>query len=81
MGKFEEAISYYEKSLKLQPAGNCALFNNLGKAYEKIGNLNRALECFDNALILKPNDFAGLFNKGSILDDLKKSDEALKVYE
>lgn len=42
----KEAISYYETALKLKPEGDYKIYSNLGYAYEKIGQYDKAVKIF-----------------------------------
>jgi len=53
-GDNETAIHYYEESLRLDP-NNYAGWNNLGNRYNAKGWLNKAVECFERSLQVKPN--------------------------
>lgn len=48
----KEAINYYEKALKLKPEGDYKIYSNLGYAYEKIGEIDKAVKIF-NQLVKK----------------------------
>src|SRR6266498_23212 len=54
LGKYEEAIDEYNRSLKLQPEPQVQL--NLGLAYYKIGRLTQAADAFKKAHALMPQD-------------------------
>jgi tetratricopeptide (TPR) repeat protein len=58
--KYSDAILAYKEIIK--KAGDIPeVYNNLGIAYEKLGNYDKALECFKKAVELKPN-FAQAYN-------------------
>lgn len=42
----KEAIGYYETALKLKPEGDYKIYSNLGYAYEKIGQYDKAIKIF-----------------------------------
>lgn len=42
----KEAINYYETALKLKPEGDYKIYSNLGYAYEKIGQYDKAVKIF-----------------------------------
>lgn len=44
--EIKEAINYYEKALGLKPEGDYKIYSNLGYAYEKIGDFDKAIRIF-----------------------------------
>ncbi|MDL2716970.1 MAG: tetratricopeptide repeat protein [Acidobacteriota bacterium] len=54
-GFWREALFRYEKAAAAQPA-NAAVQNNLGVAYESVGETSRALAAYKKALELSPQD-------------------------
>ena len=54
-GFWREALFRYEKAAAAQPA-NAAVQNNLGVAYESVGETSRALAAYKKALELAPQD-------------------------
>lgn len=42
----EDAIKYYEKAFKVKPNGEHKIYSNLGYAYEKNGDYNKAINIF-----------------------------------
>lgn len=42
----KEAINYYEKAMGLHPDGDYKIYSNLGYAYEKIGEIDKAVNIF-----------------------------------
>lgn len=42
----KEAIKYYETALKLKPLGDYKVYSNLGYAYEKVGQIDKAVKIF-----------------------------------
>lgn len=77
--KYDEAIEYFNKSLKLNPDYPEA-WNNKGSAFKDLGNIPNALCCYDKALNLDPSNLGALNNKGIIAKDLNKYDEALTLF-
>jgi len=51
LGRFEEAIQYAEKALKLNPRSGVA-YSNKGFALDALGKLDEAIECYDKAIDL-----------------------------
>ena len=52
-------------------------YNNLGEAYDKVGEYDLAVEEFEAALRLNPNYFFALSNLGNIYGKKKKYDQAI----
>lgn len=44
--EIKEAVKYYETALKLKPEGDYKIYSNLGYAYEKIGQYDKAVKVF-----------------------------------
>lgn len=44
--KVEEAVKYYENALKLKPVGDYKVYSNLAYAYEKVGEVDKAIKIF-----------------------------------
>ena len=63
--QYPEAIAYYERSLKLQPA-NAAVRTDMATAYWYSGNADTALAEFNKALTYEPNKANTLFNIGIV---------------
>lgn len=54
-GNFEDALSYFEQALILEPK-NPEVWNKKGSALRSLGRYDDALECFNRALELDPSD-------------------------
>jgi Flp pilus assembly protein TadD len=54
-GNFEEALSYFEQAIVMQP-NNPDLLNKKGVALRGLGRYDEALECFNRSLQLDPRD-------------------------
>lgn len=54
-GNFEDALSYFEQALILEPR-NPELWNKKGSTLRSLGRYDDALECFNRALELDPSD-------------------------
>lgn len=79
LGKYEEAVDSYNKSLHIDPGNNTA-WNNKGLALGRIGELDEAIDCYDRALGLNPDDHIVLNNKGSALYKKGDIEGALQCY-
>jgi len=75
-GKIDEAISYFEKVLEIDPNHVDAL-SNVGGLLSVIGKHDEALSYFDRALEIEPNHVGSLSNKGSALGSLGEYDDAI----
>jgi len=79
--KYPEAIESYQKAIAIK--GTVAEYhNNLGKAYEKSGQIDKAVKEFDNAAQLDPNNASMYyFNEGAVYVNSNKMDEALVAFD
>jgi tetratricopeptide (TPR) repeat protein len=71
-GKYQEAIEYYERALRIDPNHVNAL-NNKGVALANQGEYKEAIECYDKALEIDPNYTTAQNNKKLALEKLKNS--------
>jgi tetratricopeptide (TPR) repeat protein len=77
----DKAIEAYTKSLAIVP-DNPSVLTDLGVMYRRSGQPDKAVETFDQVLKIKPGFEQALFNKGIVLlNDLGKTDEALKAWK
>jgi protein O-mannosyl-transferase len=56
-------------------------YNNLGEAYDKLGNYSSAIDEFKAALSLNPNYVFALSNLGNIYGKLKNYQESVKYFQ
>ena len=75
-GKIDEAISYFEKVLEIDPNHVDAL-SNIGGLVSTFGKYDEAFSYFDRALEIEPNHVVSLSNKGSALGSLGEYDDAI----
>ena len=75
LGKYQEAIEYYDKALAINPTYLQALHNK-GLALFNQGKYQEAIEWFDKALKVNPNYKYALNGKGSALNGLGNYQEA-----
>jgi len=54
-GNFEEALSYFDQTIIMQP-NNPDLLNKKGIALRGLGRYDEAIECFNRSLQLDPRD-------------------------
>ncbi len=79
-GQFEDAKKIFLEILKLE-TNNSAAYNNLGNIYFILGNLNGALQNYENAIRFK-EDFADAYNnKGNVLRKFNKKKDAIESYQ
>jgi tetratricopeptide (TPR) repeat protein len=67
--------------MKKSDANNAKKHMRKGISLARAGQHKRALEAFDEALKLKPDDSAIWYTKGIILDELGHHDEAIKAFD
>lgn len=77
--KYEEAISQYEQTLKVEPKNIHALTNK-GSALANLGKYEEAILYYNKALELNSQNVIALNNKGNALANLGKYQEAIAVY-
>jgi tetratricopeptide (TPR) repeat protein len=76
LGHLQEAISYYDKCLELEPRNSDAL-NNKGVCLRKLGRLPEALECYEKAILASRHNASAWTNKGNCLFTLGRLPEAI----
>ena len=81
-GFYEDAIEYWEKSLKDSPA-NIRLYSSLkiSRTYTRLGNLIRAEEISQALTKSHPNGYESWFNYGNTLGALKKYSQAISAFK
>ena len=77
---FEEAISYYDKALEIEPS-NVSALSGTGDALVKLGKPDEAISYYDKALEIEPSNVAALSDKGDALVKLGKPEEAISYYD
>jgi tetratricopeptide (TPR) repeat protein len=78
-GRSAEAVQAYGQI----PPGlrTASVWSNLGLAHQQIGELDSALECFAQALLLVPDFVDAWYNQGVTLNHLGRNLEARQAYE
>ncbi|MBF0357052.1 MAG: tetratricopeptide repeat protein [Magnetococcales bacterium] len=79
-GKFNDAIFWYKKSLKLNPE-NAAALNNLGATLQYKGKLDDAVANFQKAITINPELAQAHSNLGNVLSEQGRVDEAVASYK
>jgi tetratricopeptide (TPR) repeat protein len=78
LSRWPQARDLYTRFLELQP-GNPDVLSDLGVVYRGLGEFDKALAHFDEALRLAPDHWRSLYNKVIVLLDQHKYDEAQAV--
>lgn len=77
--KFNEAEQYFQ-DLLTKDKHNYQAHNYLGMTYAFLGQIDRAIECLQEAVSLEPNYAEALTNLGVLLAMQDKKNEAIGVY-
>jgi len=75
-GNFEESITYYKKSLEIQPDDNTMFF--ISSCYHQLGEYGTAIEYIDRAIEMNPEDYYYLKKKADMEYDAGKIDDAIR---
>lgn len=75
---YEGAIEEYIKADNISE--DLWTIQRLAECYKAIGNFNKAIECYNDALRIKPENLALELQLGNCLLDNKKYNEALKLF-
>lgn len=78
--KPERAAQFLEKALLREPK-NTSFLNSLGICYRELGKVDLALDKYNQALKINPEDVKVLFNKSLCLIFLEEFDRAQKTLE
>ena len=73
--KLNEAIEAFDEAIKLNPK-NATIWNNKGKAFNRLNRNDEAIKAFDEAIRLDPKYAYAWNNKGIALDFLGRTKEA-----
>lgn len=79
-GYFEEAVSYYDKSIALDPGGPAA-YCNRGAALSALGRHDEALKSYEQAVAIYPDYPEALSNLGGELAELDRFEDARECIE
>jgi len=77
---WKDEISLWEDAKRKSP-GLVRPYNNLGEAYDKLGNYDQAIKEFKQALKINPNYFFGLNNLGNIYGKQENYVEAISYFQ
>lgn len=78
--EWRDELSLFGSGLKVAPAGNAKLYNNVGHALESRREFGRALDYFRAATSVQPGDIGGHINVGRALNQLERFEEAEAAY-
>ncbi|MFK5947673.1 MAG: tetratricopeptide repeat protein [Methylococcales bacterium] len=78
--KPEEAVTYFNKSLKLNPT-SAAAHNNLGSVFFDLKKFDYSLNCFLSAIKFKPNYWEAFSSIGNVYFQQQQYQQALENYQ
>ena len=79
MEAYRDAVKLIRRALALR--GNDApVLTNLGIAYQKLGQMGEALDCFDKAIARSPDFASAHHNRANLLREVKRYAEARESY-
>jgi tetratricopeptide (TPR) repeat protein len=73
-------LSLWSYVIEKEPEKVSIAYTNLGSVYQKTGQYDKAMENYDNAITVDPNDYLAYTNRGVIFDRLGQFDKALESY-
>ncbi len=80
LGRYEEAISSYERAIKFKSDYHQAWFNR-GSALANLGRSEEAIASFERAIQFKPDYHLAWYCRGGALANLGRSEEAITSFE
>jgi len=72
-------VDHISKALEMTPHYKDAWIS-MGNVYNTMGSLDEALECYNRAIGLQPNDGRGYYSRGRILLAQKRFDEGAEDF-
>jgi serine/threonine protein kinase len=78
-GRYQQALSYYDKALEIDQTYSIAWYNK-GFALSNLSRHQEAIACYDKALEVNPVFFEAWHNKGNDLFLLERYEEAMRCY-
>ncbi len=78
--RYEEAIPYYEKAIKLKP-DSAVFLSNYGACLNETKRFEESLKALDAAIQIQPNLIAAHNNRANTLASLDRSSEAIQEYQ
>jgi|GEM_PF-7021619 len=79
-GLYQEALTFFDKALEIDPKYTYA-WNNKGVALYNLGRNEEEIACYEKALEIDPKYTHAWYNKGGALDKLGRYEEAITCYE
>ncbi len=80
LGKHQEAMVYFDRSIEINPRDANA-WNNKGAVLLNQGSFEEALKCYDHAIEINPRDANAWNNKGAVLLNQGRYEESLKCLD
>ena len=80
MGRFDDALSSYDRALTLKPDFVQVLINR-GVLLAELGRNEEALASYDKALTFVPDNIEAAYNRGHVLERMRRYDDALAAYD
>ncbi len=77
---WENSLFLWSYVIEKQPEKVPIAYTNRGSVYQKMGQLYKAMENYDKAITLDPNDYLAYTNRGAIFDKLGQIDKAIESY-
>jgi tetratricopeptide (TPR) repeat protein len=78
-GRYEDALTCYDETLKHDAANELALLRK-GEALHKLGKWGSAVQYVNTALKVNPNNIDTLILKAKILDERDRMDKSIEIY-
>ncbi|MEM4160649.1 MAG: tetratricopeptide repeat protein, partial [Thermoplasmata archaeon] len=78
-GRYEEAIKIGLKIVEKEESGE--IWYSIGELMVKLGKLERALECYSQALVLEPEMVKAYIARGKIFEGLGEIEKAVEEYK
>jgi len=79
LNKVNDSISLYEKVIEIYPA-SAEAYNNMGVAYEKLGNIKEAIRCYNKAVEINPQYAGAYYNLASAHKQIGEEGAADRYY-
>jgi tetratricopeptide (TPR) repeat protein len=77
--QYEDGIKAYKAALKTKPEHPGPLYNNVGDAYFKMGDMKQATRWFERTAEQSPNDPIVHFNLGALFLKMAQKDPSVRV--
>ncbi|MTJ09440.1 MULTISPECIES: tetratricopeptide repeat protein [unclassified Anabaena] len=78
--RYEEAISYFDKAIAINPDDHDAWFHR-GTVLDELQRYREAIASYDKAIAINPDDHEAWYNRGIALGALRKYTEAIASYD